>query len=267
MLFPFRERIRYFSTFNDVFSVSFPIVGLTLESQIQLLDIAEEEFEFAIDADYAGVASARGLDDLSDGLYLPLRPLSKAYWEAANNYSSKIVDTLYATDNVVVSDKQLQSWLTVLQAGDKSNVNRLTDSACGICDRASLKELLGRLMFSSLAHSSTFIISRASELMYYPFAATSIRSKHVPANANSFTEQEFLNMFSDANGILESLYYFHKGSTMVQTSLRDWPSEIDDSVLRDITEEFVDNVYSIAEHFEQQLDIPIVSRIEGTVLA
>lgn len=109
-------------------------------------------------------------------------------------------------------------------------------------------------------------MSRVGELMFYPFSAPSLRVSILPSST-PMDESEYLKMFSESDAILEGLRYFHKGSTMVQLPLRDWSSAVTNSNLQQITQSYVDNVYSIAEYYEQLLGEPIVSRLEGNVVA
>lgn len=267
VLFSFRDRLRFFATLDDALGIGFPLVGLTLEKQIDLLSKTEGEFNFAEDLDYESLLSARGLDDSTDGLYLPFRPLTQQYWAAANNYSAEVVDFVYATDAAVQNDKSLQKWVKAMRDSDAGNIPGLTQSSCGICDRPSLKQLLGRLFFCSLSHTSTFVASRVGELMFYPFSAPSLRVKDTELPTGStITEAQYLAMFSDSEAILEALHFFHKGSTMVQLPLRDWSTAVKDENLRLITQHYVDNVYSVAEQHEAMLGEPLVSRLEGTVV-
>jgi hypothetical protein len=252
---------------------SFTFVNLTSEAQVLLLGGSNGNRVFYRDADFELQSRYHGLWDENDGLYYPTRPLVKEFWYIASNYTQKLVDYAYETDQDVLRDKALQKFFAILQATNGANIKQLIDpsvqSQCSrqVCTKETVLKVLRNFMFSSgLRHTMTLMNELNSEMYFYPYLASNLRTDRLPAHATDYTKEEYLHMFADTAGILLQLRSATTGGAFPQTPIDQLASEINNGDIRVFVEEYVEDVKQAATHYGELLNMAFNTRLEARPL-
>src|SRR5690606_7713024 len=131
-------------------------LGISPIDTLTLVGAAAANTDFARDVDFAARLAYRGLDDTSDGLYMPLRQLQLDIWTTTHESAEVMVDVLYSSDGAVSSDGQIQSFAKLLGSSSGGNIQGVVPgtTGCAVCTKAELTDLLARILFNGYLMNS-----------------------------------------------------------------------------------------------------------------
>lgn len=183
---------------------------ITNGMQLQLIGGIGAEFNWTEQANLRTRLEVAGLDDVTDGLRLPLRPHLLVLQDSARVYAEGIVNLSYVDDAAVADDGPLQAFALDLCSEDAGNIQGLcwggnTPYGQGqgypdqppIASRQALSKLLGDALGGvflghNFAHSRSLI-----ETLFVPFAPTSVRPNFIPSPDSACVEQDVVDAFGD----------------------------------------------------------------------
>jgi hypothetical protein len=198
---------------------------------------------------------------------MPMRPFLQQFWNLTVEYGDNIVEYAYPTEQALLDDKHIARWAETLTSPTGGNVKHLTESdgvsdTCIICSKAELKNLLASYFFTSIRHSCSRFPQLTFDLFFYPLASWNLASETVPSPTGPFTEQMYLDLFREPEGIVQGFRFLTATAVPVQTDISKLPSAIENADLSLIADDFMTKLKDLTLMYEEQYDMFIWRRLE-----